>query len=100
MPTESKLNYIIVPVNARKRVLNDMLNGQSSVLFNTLRLVAYEGDYMADERATVTWEELSWSNHIEQEALVRILIDKGILSQEELLDEVRAVQKAYQEQKL
>jgi len=56
---------------------------------------------MAEEqRATVTWEELSWSNHIEQEALVRILIDKGILSQEELLDEVRAVQKAYQEQKL
>jgi len=55
---------------------------------------------MAEEqRATVTWEELSWSNHIEQEALVRILIDKGILTQEELLTEVREVQSAYQEQK-
>ncbi|WP_200903928.1 hypothetical protein [Mariprofundus ferrooxydans] len=54
---------------------------------------------MADERATVTWEELSWSNHIEQEALVRLLISKGVLSQEELLAEVRAVQKTYSEQK-
>jgi len=52
------------------------------------------------QRATISWEELSWSNHIEQEALVRLLISKGILSQEELLNEVRAVQKTYSEQKL
>ncbi|EAU54957.1 hypothetical protein [Mariprofundus ferrooxydans] len=54
---------------------------------------------MVDKRQTVTWEELSWSNHIEQEALVRLLINKGILSQEELLEQVRAVQKTYSEQK-
>jgi hypothetical protein len=54
---------------------------------------------MVDKRQTVTWEELSWSNHIEQEALVRLLINKGILSQEELLAEVRDVQRAYAEQK-
>lgn len=52
-----------------------------------------------EQRATVTWEELSWSNHIEQEALVRLLISKDILSQEELLTEVREVQKAYSEKK-
>jgi len=55
---------------------------------------------MAEEqRATVTWEELSWSNHIEQEALVRLLISKGILTQKELLDKVRKVQKTYAEKK-
>ena len=50
---------------------------------------------MADQRETVTWEELSWSNHIEQEAMVRLLIAKGIISQDELLNEVKHVQKAY-----
>jgi len=51
------------------------------------------------QKSPVTWEELSWSNHIEQEALVSLLIDKGILTQEELLAEVRAVQKTYEGQK-
>jgi len=52
---------------------------------------------MSEElKPTVTWEELSWSNHIEQEALVRLLISKGILTQEELLEQVREVQKAYE----
>jgi len=54
---------------------------------------------MSGERATITWEELSWSNHIEQEALVRILISKGIISQEEFLTEVHQVQKTYSDQK-
>ncbi|EAU56002.1 hypothetical protein [Mariprofundus ferrooxydans] len=54
---------------------------------------------MSEQRETVTWEELSWSNHIEQEALVRLLINKGILSQDELLNEVRLVQQAYAGQK-
>jgi len=58
------------------------------------------GAIMAEEqRATVTWEELSWSNHIEQEALVRLLINKGILSQEEILTEIRDIQKTYSEKK-
>jgi len=54
---------------------------------------------MSEERQTVTWEELSWSNHIEQEALVRLLVAKGILSQEELINEVMLVQKEYSEKK-
>jgi len=51
------------------------------------------------ERPTVTWEELAWSNQIQQEALVRILISKGIITQEELLTEVKQVQQAYLDQK-
>jgi len=39
------------------------------------------------EREKITWEELAWSNQIQQEALVRILISKGIITQEELLNE-------------
>ena len=50
-------------------------------------------------RETVTWEELSWSNHIEQEALVRLLVGKGIITQEELIDEVREVQSTYARKK-
>ena len=47
---------------------------------------------MSDEKRTVTWEELSWSNHIEQEAIVRLMISKGIITQQELLDEVCVLQ--------
>jgi len=50
---------------------------------------------MSEKRETVTWEELSWSNHIEQEALVRLLIGKCIITQKELLDEVREIQSTY-----
>jgi len=52
------------------------------------------------EREEVTWEELSWSNHIEQEALVKILISKGVITQEELLTEVIQVQQTYLDQKV
>jgi len=51
------------------------------------------------EQATVTWEELAWSNHVEQEALIRILVSKGIITQEELLTEVKQVQQSYLDQK-
>ena len=54
---------------------------------------------MSETRETVTWEELSWSNHIEQEALVRLLVSKGIITQKELLDEVRLVQQEYASRK-
>ncbi len=50
---------------------------------------------MSEERETVSWEELAWSNHIEQEALVRILIAKGIITQKKLLDEVQQVHQEY-----
>jgi len=57
------------------------------------------GETMAEARETVTWEELSWSNHIAQEALVRLLIDKGLITQKELLDEVRQIQSEYARRK-
>jgi len=56
--------------------------------------------FMSKERETVTWEELAWSNQIEQEALVRILVSKGIITQEDLLNEVRQVQSTYAAKKL
>jgi len=56
------------------------------------------GEGMSD-RETVTWEELSWSNHIEQEALVRLLVGKGIITQKEFLDEIRKVQSTYARKK-
>jgi len=51
------------------------------------------------DRETITWEELTWSNHIEQEALVRILVSKGLITQKELLTEVKQVQQEYVDQK-
>jgi len=51
------------------------------------------------DREKVTWEELAWSNHVEQEALIRLLVNKGIITQEELIIEVKQVQQAYLDQK-
>jgi len=51
------------------------------------------------EREKITWEELAWSNHVEQEALVRMLVSKGLITQEELLTEVKQVQQTYLDQK-
>lgn len=50
---------------------------------------------MSEERATVTWEELSWSTSLSQEALMRVLIRKGIVTSEEVLQEVKTVQAEY-----
>jgi len=52
-----------------------------------------------EERETVSWEELAWSNVIQQEAIVRILVKKGLADKEEILDEVKAVQREYLNQK-
>jgi len=54
---------------------------------------------MAEERAAVTWEELAWSNHIEQEAIVRLLISKGLISQTDFIEEVKQVQDQYASRK-
>ena len=51
------------------------------------------------ERETVSWEELAWSNMIQQEAIVRVLVNKGLVDKDELLDEVKAVQREYLSQK-
>jgi hypothetical protein len=54
----------------------------------------HQGGYMAtglDSKQIVTFEELLISQMIEQEALTRLLIEKGIFSKEELLEKVREV---------
>ena len=47
----------------------------------------------ADPRQVVTFEELLRSTMIEQEALRRVLVRKGVLTNEEVLEEVKAVRR-------
>ena len=42
-----------------------------------------------DLKETVTFEELLMSNTIEQEALINLLDKKGLISKQELLEEIR-----------
>ena len=44
-----------------------------------------------DTKEAVSWEEISYSNMMQQEALLRLLVNKGIVTKEEYLDEMRAV---------
>ena len=44
-----------------------------------------------DQKEIVTIQELAYSNMMEQEALVRVLLKKGIISKEEFLDELKLV---------
>jgi predicted RND superfamily exporter protein len=46
-----------------------------------------------DSKETVSWEEISYSNMMEQEALLRILVKKGIVTKEEFMDELKALKK-------
>ena len=46
-----------------------------------------------DSKETVSWEEISYSNMMEQEALLRLLVKKGIVTKEEFLEEMRALKK-------
>ena len=45
-----------------------------------------------DSKETVSWEEISYSNMMEQEALLRILVKKGIVTKEEFLEEIKQLQ--------
>jgi hypothetical protein len=45
-----------------------------------------------DNKEMVSWEELSYSNMMEQEELLRILVRKGIFSKDEYLGELRKLQ--------
>ena len=49
---------------------------------------------MASEgnRETITFEELAYSNMLTLNALVELLIEKGLLSKQEVLDRVRQLQ--------
>ena len=44
-----------------------------------------------DTKEAVSWEEISYSNMMQQEALLRLLVNKGIVTKEEYLEEMRAV---------
>ena len=44
-----------------------------------------------DPKEIVSLEELAYSNMMEQEAMMRLLMKKGIISKEEFLDELKLV---------
>ena len=44
-----------------------------------------------EERETVSYEDLVYSNMIQIEAITRLLIKNGVISKEELLGEVKAI---------
>jgi hypothetical protein len=46
-----------------------------------------------EKTEAVSFEEVLISNTIEQEALVSLLVKKGIISHKELLDEIRRISK-------
>jgi len=43
------------------------------------------------ERKTVTYEEIAYSNMMSIEALVSLLTRKGLITEQEILDELRAI---------
>ena len=43
------------------------------------------------ERKTISYEEISYSNMMSIEALVNLLTRKGLITQQEVLDELMAV---------
>jgi len=57
---------------------------------------------MTDEQKTqerpVSWEEVAYSNTIQNEALIRLLVAKGVMSREEFLREAQKVHEEYLEQ--
>lgn len=44
-----------------------------------------------------TWQEIAYSNMIEQKALLSLLLDKGIITKEEYIERVKLVHKEVQE---
>ena len=44
-----------------------------------------------EQRETVSYEDLVYSNMIQIEAITRLLVRKGVIFETELLDEVRAL---------
>ncbi len=49
------------------------------------------GRIMEKERETVTWEETAYSNYLSVEAIVNLLIRKKLMTQEEILNEIRSL---------
>ena len=51
-----------------------------------------------DQKEIVSLEELAYINTMEQEAMMRFLMKKGIISKEEFLEELKLVAKEMEEQ--
>ena len=47
-----------------------------------------------EDKEITTFEELLMSNTIEQEALVNLLVKKGIITHKELLEEIKKISQA------
>ena len=50
-----------------------------------------------DQKEIVSLEELAYSNMMEQEAMMRLLMKKGIITKKEFLDELKLVAKEMEE---
>jgi hypothetical protein len=46
-----------------------------------------------DPKEIVEWQEIAYSNMIQQEALLRLLVKKGLITEEEYAAELRQVAK-------
>ena len=46
-----------------------------------------------------TWDEISYSNMIQHEALISLLLEKGVITKEEYLDRVRQITEELQDRK-
>ncbi|EFI36132.1 hypothetical protein Dthio_PD3585 [Desulfonatronospira thiodismutans ASO3-1] len=47
----------------------------------------------------VTWDEIAYSNMIQHEALISLLLEKGVITKEEYLDRVRQITEELQDRK-
>lgn len=43
------------------------------------------------QKELTNWKEISWSNMVQHEALLRLLLKKGIITKDEYLEEVKEV---------
>jgi len=50
------------------------------------------------QQRTMSWEEVAYSNMIQGEAFLRILVEKGVLTKEEFVEKLREVHREYMQQ--
>lgn len=47
----------------------------------------------------LSWEELAYSNMVQHEAVLRLLVKKGFITKEEFMEEAKVVDQAIKEKK-
>ncbi|MCF8029266.1 MAG: hypothetical protein K9K39_00035 [Desulfohalobiaceae bacterium] len=55
-------------------------------------------DNQGAQERKMSWEEVAYSNMIQGEAFLRILVEKGIMTKEEFVEKLREVHKEYMQQ--